>query len=130
MTEEQGKFATFNMWFKRITNVLMLLIVLFFAAAFFPFWSMIFYEGHTEFTEQNWQSSHELERLKMAEDFLDKTDTKNLTKTGILEMLGKPSLDSGNRFDYVLSPTIADYMMLVFSFDENDNVEKAYIYEN
>lgn len=116
-------------WINLAGKVILSLLVGFFIFVNYPYWSTVFYSSYSEFTSENWTKSHKFKRLVIAEDFLQKKSVKNLNRARVIMLLGKPDIDYGHRMGYFLSITTADFMMLSFIFDKNEQVVKAFIHQ-
>lgn len=107
---------------------LALIVLLMWGAS--PYWTTIFYPSYSTFSPQNWQQSHTYNRLLIAWDFLQNTSFKKSTRHQIISQLGRPNHDNGHQIDYFLSTTTADFMLLTFTFDDKNQVLKAYIHQS
>ncbi len=116
-------------WINLVGKVVLPLLAVFFIYSSYPYWSTVFYPTYSEFTGENWTKSHKFKRLAIAEDFLQKESVENLNRAQIIMLLGKPDTDYGYRMGYLLSITTADFMMLSFVFDENEQVVKVFIHQ-
>jgi hypothetical protein len=116
-------------WFDWSAGIGLLIAVIFLAYISSPYLSGLFSEAAKDFSVEMWAKTDEHQRLYMAEDFLEKYPAESLDRDQVIEMLGKPTMESGDRLNYVLAITLADYMMLTFVLDEQGRVLKAYIYE-
>lgn len=116
-------------WYRKPATYYTAFFLFIFSSLTYDHWSTIFYPEYATYTPENWSNSHTYKRLKIARDFLSKTDLSGLKRDEIISILGKPDLSYPTQIRYFLSHTTADYMALTVTFDDNENVMDAYIHQ-